>query len=75
MSYGFGRGEDKGDGEHGRTSTAGGSGRPTASVRGGRQWPSHHGIATLAWTRAGRDTRPWAVLGRWQAGPATCTFP
>jgi hypothetical protein len=21
--------------------------------------------------RAGRDTRPWAGVGRWQAGPAT----
>jgi hypothetical protein len=71
MSYSFGRGEDKGDGEHGHTWTAGGNGRPTALTRGGGRWLSHRGIATHAWVRAGRDAWPWAVVGRWQAGPTT----
>jgi hypothetical protein len=34
--------------------------------------------ATTAWlracTRAGRDTLPWAVVGRWQAGPFNLIF-
>jgi hypothetical protein len=37
MSYDFGKGEDKGDGELGRMWTAGGSGRLTASARGSGQ--------------------------------------
>jgi hypothetical protein len=28
-----------------------------------------------AWTHAGWDMRSWAVVGRWQAGPTTKTFP
>jgi hypothetical protein len=26
------------------------------------------------WARSGQDTRPWASVGRWQAGPATQTL-
>jgi hypothetical protein len=60
MSYNFDRGEDKGDGDRGRTWTTGGSGRPTVSARGGGRWLGHHGVSA----RAGRDTRPWTVVGR-----------
>jgi hypothetical protein len=71
ISYGIDRGEDKGNSERGHTWMVGGSGRPIASVQGGGPWLSHCGIATHAWARAGQDMWPWAVVGRWQAGPAT----
>jgi hypothetical protein len=55
MSYNFGRGADKRDGDRGRTWTTGGSGRPAASTRGGGRWSIHCGITVCAWARAVRD--------------------
>jgi hypothetical protein len=28
-------------------------------------------VSPRTWTRAGRDMRSWAIVGRWQAGPTT----
>jgi hypothetical protein len=60
MSFGssLGRGKDM-DGRRGAHGCreAGGGRRPTASARGGRQWPSHHGVAARAWVHAVQDTR------------------